>query len=70
MQKEAKWYVLKLYMHYDTQLNAFHLRQNYFYVPRISLILSTSFRLEGGIEPLRLSSATGLKPTLRTTGDH
>ena len=24
-------------------------------------------RLKGGIEPLRLSSATGLKPALRTT---
>lgn len=28
------------------------------------------YRLKGGIEPLRLSSATGLKPALRTTEDH
>ena len=28
------------------------------------------YRLKGGIEPLRLSSATGLKPALRTTEGH
>ena len=44
--------------------------KHYFYVPRISLIQRASFRLKGGIEPLRLSSATGLKPALHTTGDH
>ena len=40
---------------------------HYFYVLRISLIWSTSFRLKGGIEHLLLTSATGLKIALLTT---
>ena len=40
---------------------------HYFYVPRITLIWSTSFRLKGGIEHLLLTSATGLKIALLTT---
>ena len=38
------------------------------YKVKAHLLPGPQKRPEGGIEPLRLSSATGLKPALRTTG--
>ena len=40
------------------------------YKVKAHLLAGPQKRPEGGIEPLRLSSATGLKPALRTTEDH
>ena len=37
------------------------------YKVKAHLLAGPQKRPEGGIEPLRLSSATGLKPALRTT---
>ena len=34
------------------------------------LYFNVKLRPEGGIEPLRLSTSTGLKPAPRTTEDH
>ena len=40
------------------------------YKVKAHLLAGPQKRPEGGIEPLRLSSATGLKPALRTTEGH